>query len=46
MNQYWSPLRPVLVTKYVPILIRELTSTGQIVDQYWFIFRPPLAFYF
>lgn len=38
MNQYWS--------LNVPILIRELTSTGQIVDQYWFIFRPPLAFYF
>lgn len=36
MNQYWS--------LNVPILIHELTSTGQIVDQYWFIFLPPLAF--
>lgn len=36
MNQYWS--------LNVPILIRELTSTGQIVDQYWFIFLPPWAF--
>ena len=45
MNQYWSPLRPVLVTKWT-YTDSQLTSTGQIVDQYWFIFRPPLAFYF
>lgn len=38
MNQYWSPLRPVLVTK--------CTYTDSRFDQYWFIFLPPLAFYF
>ena len=35
MNQYWSPLQPVLVTK--------CTYTDSHADQYWFIFRPHLV---
>ena len=35
MNQYWSPLRPVLVTK--------CTSTDSRFDQYWSNRRPVLV---
>ena len=35
MNQYWSPLRPVLVTKW--------TYTDSRADQYWSNRRPVLV---
>ena len=35
MNQYWSPLRPVLVTKW--------TYTDSRADQYWSARRPVLV---
>ena len=35
MNQYWSPLQPVLVTK--------CTYTDSHADQYWLEWRPVLV---
>lgn len=38
LNQYWSPLEPVLVTL--------ASSIGRASDQYWLLYRPVLVHFY